>query len=833
MKRIVKKNEAGNQGGGKCKDASAESIKADILEELFCSQAKFPEVATANDFYQAVSYAVRDRLLHRWINTAHKYFEKKSRTVIYLSAEYLIGPQLGNNLLNLGIHDETSKAIEKLGTSFKEIFDQEEEPGLGNGGLGRLAACYLDSMATLEIPSIGYGIRYEYGIFNQEIRDGWQCEVTDKWLKLGNPWEIANLDVEHRVQFGGKTEAYLDGKGNGRIRWIPDRVLKGVAYDMPVLGYGVNTANLLRLWKAVAVDSFNLGAFNDGDYYHAVEQKVKAENITRVLYPNDSNAFGKELRLQQEYFFVACSLQDMIRIYLQREDKLDGLHKKYAVQLNDTHPAIAVAELMRLLVDEHGMAWDKAWRITRNTFSYTNHTLLSEALEKWPLTMFRSLLPRHTDIIFEINRIFLDEIRRKYPGDEDRVRRLSIIEEGSEKYIRMAYLACVGSNSINGVAGLHTELLQKTVLRDFYELWPKKFSNKTNGVTPRRFMVLCNPGLAKTISKRIGEKWIVDLSQLRKLAKFSSDKLFVREWRSVKQNNKRALAEFIKQTQNIIVDPESMFDVHAKRMHEYKRQHLNVLHVLTLYNRLKRQSRYDGFAPRTFFFGGKAAPGYLTAKLMIKLINAVADLVNNDPDVNDVLKVVFVPEFNVKKAQIIMPAADLSEQISTAGKEASGTGNMKFAMNGALTIGTLDGANIEIRQEVGAENFFLFGMTAEEVIARLTNGYRPREIYESNQDLRDVVDMISSGVLSGGSSELFQPLVQSLLNEDRYMVLADYASYIECQDAVGRAFLDKDAWARMAILNVAGMGKFSSDRSIMEYCRDIWKIEPVHINRCW
>ena len=809
-------------------DLSAAAIKRAIRESLFYLQARFPAVATRNDYYLALAYAVRDRLLHRWLRAAQTYYERASRTVCYLSAEFLLGPQLGNNLINLGMQDQVRQAVKEIGLDLDGLLEQEEEPGLGNGGLGRLAACYMDSLATLEIPTIGYGIRYEFGIFDQEIRDGWQVEVTDKWLHLGNPWEIPRPEIAFNVKLGGYTGTACDAQGNFRVRWTPDRVVKGTAYDIPLLGYNVNTANLLRLWKAEACESFDFQSFNIGDYYGAVDEKVFSENITKVLYPNDEPAAGKQLRLEQQYFFVSCALQDMIRIYFQREKSLDHFHMKYAVQLNDTHPSIAVAELMRLLVDEHLMGWDQAWEITRQTFAYTNHTLLPEALEKWPLRLFGQLLPRHLEIIYEINRRFLDEVRLNHPKDEGQAARLSLIDETGERYIRMAHLACVGSYAINGVAELHTKLLKQDVLLDFYKLWPKKFYNITNGVTPRRFLVLSNPRLTQLITRRIGNGWIKNLDELRHLEPLADEADFRGEWRQVKHEVKCDLAAQIRERVGVIVNPDSMFDIQVKRLHEYKRQHLNVLHIITLFNRIKKDPHID-ITPRTFIFGGKAAPGYFMAKLMIKLINSVAEVVNHDSDVRDRLKVVFNPDFNVKNGRRIYPAADLSEQISTSGKEASGTGNMKFALNGALTIGTLDGANIEIREEVGADQFFLFGLTAEEVFHLKCNGYHPGEYYHSNSSLREAVDLIDSGFFSPGDPKLFKPLVSSLLYRDEYMLCADYQSYIDCQDKVSRAYRNPEEWSRISILTVSRMGKFSSDRSIREYCKNIWQVQPVHI----
>jgi starch phosphorylase len=738
-----------------------------------------------------------------------------------------MGPQLGNNLINLGIQEQVREAMGSLGLDLDELMEQEEEPGLGNGGLGRLAACFLDSLATLQIPSIGYGIRYEFGIFDQEIRDGWQVEVTDKWLRLGNPWEIPRPEIVFDVKLGGYTETYREN-GAHRVRWVPHRVVRGMAYDTPVLGYRVNTVNFLRLWKAEAAESFDFRAFNTGDYYGAVMEKMTSENITKVLYPNDESPQGKQLRLQQQYFFATCALQDMIRLYRQKIRDLGQFHEKFAVQLNDTHPAIAVAELMRLLVDEHHLPWDQAWHITRNTFGYTNHTLLPEALERWSVPLFGSLLPRHLEIIYEINHRFLEAVRVRFPGDQARVRRMSLIDETGERYVRMAHLATVGSHAVNGVARLHSDLLKQGVLRDFHEFEPEKFTNKTNGVTPRRFLLLSNPGLAALITSRIGEGWVTRLEELRRLEPFADDPAFRRQWREVKQQNKRALAGLLRQRTGLEVDPESLFDVQVKRLHEYKRQHLNVLHIVTLYNRLRREPRAD-VPPRTFLFGGKAAPGYYMAKLIIKLIHAVGDVVNQDPVVGGRLKVAFFPDFNVKNAQHIYPAADLSEQISTAGKEASGTGNMKFALNGALTIGTLDGANIEIREQVGAENFFLFGLSAPEVQDLRARGYRPHELLAPNPALREALDQIGSGHFSPSAPGLFRPLVDALLRHDEFMLLADYASYIECQDRVSRAYRDPEQWTRLSILNVARIGWFSSDRSIREYCEEIWKTTPVPI----
>jgi starch phosphorylase len=808
---------------------SVETLRRALAENLFYVQGKFRAIATKNDLYMALAYTVRDRLLQRWINTLETYIKQKQpKVVCYLSAEFLLGPRLGNSLINLGIYDRVRQAVEESGLDLNELLEQEAEPGLGNGGLGRLAACYMDSLATLEIPAIGYGIRYEFGIFTQVIRDGWQVEIADKWLRLGDPWEIARPDLTVEVNFGGHTETYTDDQGRYRVRWIPAQVVNGIPCDMTILGYNVNTANTLRLWKAEARESFDFQEFNVGDYYGAVHDKVVTENITKVLYPNDERIEGKQLRLEQQYFFVSCSLQDMIRIHLRRGKNLTDFHEAFAVQLNDTHPSIGVAELMRLLVDEHQMDWDAAWAITEKTFAYTNHTLLPEALEKWPISLFGSLLPRHLEIIYEINRRFLDQVGFKFPDDPARIARMSLIDESGERYVRMAYLATVGSHKVNGVAELHSQLLKETTLHDFFELWPEKFLNITNGVTPRRFMVANNPRLSSLVNRTIGDSWIKQLDDLRKLEGLVEDTGFRSEFQKVKRANKQDLADYIHAQTGIAVNPESIFDVQVKRLHEYKRQHLNVLHIITLYNRIKHDRKTE-VEPRTFIFGGKAAPGYFMAKLIIKLINSVGEVVNNDPDVDGRIKVVFLPNYNVKQARWIYPAADLSEQISTAGYEASGTSNMKFAMNGALTIGTLDGANIEIRQAVGEDNFFLFGLTAEEVRAKRAVGHHPWDYYDSNPHLREAIEQINSGHFSRGDTNLFKPLVDSLMKYDPYLVFADYQAYVETQQKVSQAYKDKDNWTRMSILNTARMGKFSSDRAIREYCEKIWNAKPVKV----
>lgn len=829
MPQKIKSPQLGNDGytGGRTGRSIGE-LKHTFFEHLLLTQGRFVEVASPNDVYMALAYTIRDQLLHRWIRTVEKYVEKEVKVVSYLSAEFLLGPHLESNLINLGIRDEVRQAVEEAGFDLQAIIDQEPEPGLGNGGLGRLAACYLDSLASLEIPTLGYGIRYEFGIFKQEIRDGWQVEKTDPWLHFGNPWEIRRPHITYPVNLGGTTESYTDANGRYRSRWIPHHTVKGVAYDTPITGYHVNTCNILRLWRAEAVESFEFAAFNMGDYYAAVHEKIESENFTKVLYPNDEAIQGKQLRLAQQYLLVSCSLQDMIRLCIASLGDVTQFHRQFAIQLNDTHPAMAVAELMRLLVDEHDMDWEPAWEITCKTFGYTNHTLLPEALEKWPVDLFGHSFPRHLEIIYEINRRFLDEVRKKYPGDEARVARMSLIDETGCRYVRMAHLAAVGSHAINGVAQLHTRLLEQDVLRDFYDMMPEKFTNKTNGVSPRRFMLLSNPGFSRLITEKIGDEWVNKPEELRQIEKYAEDGAFREEWRKVKFENKNRLARLIRERTGIEIDPSSIFDIQAKRIHEYKRQHLNVLHIVALYNRIKNNRAYD-MCPRTFIFAGKAAPGYFMAKRIIKLINCVAEVVNNDPDVAGRIKVVFFPDFNVKNAQYIYPAADLSEQISTAGKEASGTGNMKFSMNGALTIGTLDGANIEIREEVGASNFFLFGLTAEEVCSIQSAGYNPSDYYRSSPELREVVELIGSGHFSKGDSGLFKPLVDSLLFHDAFMLFADFASYVDAQMKVDAAYRDRELWTRMSILNTARMGKFSSDRAIREYCADIWKVTPVPV----
>jgi starch phosphorylase len=807
---------------------TAAAIARAVSNHLRYSLGRLPEAAGPHDYYRALALAVRDRLQHRWANTTAAYLRPGVRVACYLSAEYLMGPHLGNNLLALGIEQAAREAVTSLGLDLEALLALEEEPGLGNGGLGRLAACYLDSAASLERPLVGYGIRYEFGIFDQELRDGWQAEITDKWLRRGNPWEIAKPEVTYRVGWGGRTEHYADDQGRHCVRWVPDRVVRGMAYDTPIQGYRVNTCNTLRLWSAEAEESFDFQAFNTGDYYAAVEEKILSETISKVLYPNDEPEAGKRLRLAQQYFFVSCSLQDMFALLALAGEAPRRFADRFAVQLNDTHPSIAVAELMRLLLDEHGLGWEHAWDVTVRSLGYTNHTLLPEALETWPLPMLRELLPRHMEIIEEINARFLAEVRMRFPGDEGRVQRMSLIGESGDRSVRMAQLAAVGSHAVNGVAALHTELLKASVLRDFHELWPERFSNRTNGVTPRRFVALANPGLRGLVTKAIGEGWVSRLEELRRLEAFVDDAAFRSDWRAVKRANKARLADYVRLHAGVELDPSWLFDVQVKRIHEYKRQHLNALHIATLYCRLKRNPRLE-LPPRAFVFGGKAAPGYFMAKRIIRLITALARTINGDPEVNTRLRVAFVPNFNVQNAQLIYPAADLSEQISTAGKEASGTGNMKFMMNGALTIGTLDGANVEIREEAGDENFFLFGLTAPEVERVRREGYRPARHAEENAELREALDLLASGRLTGGDPEVLRPVVESLLTSDPFLVLADYAAYLAVQARVSEAWREEGRWTRMSILNTARSGKFSSDRAIREYCDETWHVPGVRV----
>ena len=809
---------------------SVDGIRRSFVDNLFYVAGRTFDNATTIDHYTALAYTIRDRLLARYVPSSQYYRKASPKTVAYMSAEYLLGPQLGNNILNLKIWNNVQEAMSELGLDLETILEVEVEPGLGNGGLGRLAACYMDSLTTQRIPAIGYGIRYEYGIFEQSINDGWQVEVADAWLRNGNPWELAR-QRRYPVKYGGQIERYHDDNGRLQVRWIPESTVFGIAYDTPILGYGVLNVNLLRLWKSEACESFDFQAFNIGDYYGAVDDMVAAQNISKVLYPNDEPEIGKELRLRQQHFFVSCSLQDMIRMTLRDHGSLDHFPEKFVVQLNDTHPAIGIAEFMRLLVDEHFMEWEQAWSLAQRCFAYTNHTLLPEALEAWPVNLLQRILPRHLEIIYQINSRFLDDVRVRFIDDSDRMTRMSLIDEGRHngvRSVRMANLACVGSFAINGVAELHSKLLKHKVLKDFYEMWPEKFQNKTNGVTPRRFIALANPPLAALLDNTVDNNWLKDLERLRQLETLADESGFQADWMRVKRLAKERMSNHVRRNCGVNMDPDSLCDAQVKRIHEYKRQHLNILHIISLYHRLKQNPSMD-LAPRTFIFGGKAAPSYQMAKLIIKLINAVADVIGRDPQVNKILNVVFVPDFNVKLGQLIYPAADLSEQISTAGKEASGTGNMKFTMNGALTIGTLDGANIEIRDAVGEDNFFLFGNTSEQVDEIIRAGYRPRDIYNQNENLRDVIDLINSGLFSHGDRDQFRYLTDNLLSTDPFLVCADFQDYVDCQARVSESYRDRDRWLRMSILNVARCGRFSSDRAIHEYCNDIWGVTPTPV----
>ncbi len=803
---------------------SPEAIKQSILDHLYYSQGRTEPFATMQEWYMATSYAVRDRMMSQWMDTLANFKKGKVKIVGYLSAEFLEGPHLGNAMLNLGLTENVKEALNMLNVDYNQLVQAEEEPGLGNGGLGRLAACYLDSMSTLKVPACGYGIRYEYGIFDQKIENGEQVEITDKWLRYGNPWEIAQPHVTYKVQFGGHTEARIDEEDEYRVKWITAEEVKGIAYDTPIPGYRNGHVNLLRLWKSEATESFNFSEFNRGNYAMAVGDKVEAETITKVLYPNDETEAGKKLRLMQQYFFVSCSLQDTLRIVKARKLKLTDLPDVAALQLNDTHPSIAIAEMMRLLVDVEQMKWEDAWALTQKTFSYTNHTLLPEALEKWPLPMFSSLLPRHIEIIYEINHRFLDEVRAAHPANDELLASLSLIDESGSKYVRMANLAAAGSHTINGVSALHTELLKKDVMKDFNYISPGKIVNVTNGVTPRRWMKLYNPQMAALIDEAIGESWATHLeTDLIKLEKFADDAAFRKRWAAIKMQNKQMLSDNLMMCTGILTDPSSIYDIQVKRIHEYKRQHLNLLHIIALYNRIKNNPEAE-IVPRTFIFGGKAAPGYHLAKLIIRLVNGIGEVINNDSDAAGRLKVVFYPDYNVKNSEWVYRAADISEQISTAGKEASGTGNMKFALNGALTIGTLDGANVEMRDRIGADHFFLFGLKTEEVFELKASGYNPIDYYLHNAELKAAIDMIQSGAFSNGNGDVFKPLTDSLLYNDPYLVMADFADYVRVQEQVSEVYKDTDNWTRKSILNVARMGYFSSDRSIREYCDKVWHV---------
>jgi starch phosphorylase len=809
-------------------DRTPEAFLQTMVNNMYYSRGANVQSASSYDAYMALSRTVRNHLVERYRRTVDMRYATNPRFVYYLSAEYLLGRQLTQNMLYTETEDLARRALDGTNSPLEKLIEQDVEPGLGNGGLGRLAACFLDSLATLDIPAVGYGIRYEYGIFRQEIRDGYQVEQPDEWLMLDYPWEFAQPDDMTPVGFGGHSEHYRDEHGRVRARWRPAEQVMGEPHHLLVPGYRTNTVNFLRLWRARATQEFDFGLFDVGDYTSAVEAKVHSETISKVLYPNDSTPQGRELRLRQQYFFVACSLHDIINRFFRCGNPIDDFAEKVVIQLNDTHPVVAIPELMRLLIDEYDLEWHQAWDITRRTFAYTCHTLMPEALEKWPVDLFGRLLPRHMEIIHEINRRFLADLSAKYPNDVERLARMSLIEDGGHRQVRMAHLAVVGSFSVNGVADLQSRLLQERVLKDFYELWPEKFNNKTNGVTPRRFIRQANPRLSALITERIGDGWLCDLEQLAKLEDHIEDTDFRREWRAVKAANKADLAKLVVGRTGIIIDPDSMYDVMVKRLHEYKRQLLKAMHIITVYNRLKDDPTID-LTPRTYIFGAKAAPGYYMAKLIIKLINSVAAVVNDDPAVSKLMKVVFMPNFNVTMGEAIYPAADLSEQISMAGKEASGTGNMKFALNGALTIGTLDGANIEIRERVGKENFFLFGLRVDQVFALKAEGYTPRAYVAADAELKRVIDQIAGGIFSGGDPTLFEPIVRSLLERDEYLLLADYRAYVDCQDEAGRAYRQTDDWTRRSILNAARCGFFSSDRAMRQYAEDIWKVSPLPV----
>ncbi len=805
----------------------AESFRKAFTDHIHHTLARNNVTVTEHEKFLAVAYAVRDRLIDRWIKTQETYYKQDVKRVYYLSLEFLIGRTLGNSVLNLDVEDAVVEALSDFGMTLEELREEEVDAGLGNGGLGRLAACFLDSMATLELPTTGMGIRYEYGMFNQKIVNGEQEEHPDNWLRLPNPWEIARPANAFRVPFNGYVVSWQDENGKLCNRWETKDYVLALPYDTPIPGYKNNTVNNLRLWSAKSTDDFGLAYFNNGDYIAAVQDMELSETISKVLYPNDSSMNGKILRLKQQYFLCSASLQDIIK----RFKKLHAgdwklLPEKVAIQLNDTHPAIAIAEMMRILVDLEGLGWDEAWDIVTKTFAYTNHTLMPEALEKWPVSMFERLLPRHIQIIYEINARFLRLVSMKWPGDVARLRRMSIIEEGREKMVRMAFLSIVGSFAVNGVAALHSELLKTFLFKDFYELWPEKFNNKTNGVTPRRWVRKANPAMSELIISKIGDAWVKDLDKLRELEKFASDAKFQKEFMAVKMQNKERLAKYLKETQGVDVDVNTMFDVQVKRIHEYKRQLLNVLHAIHLYIKIKDGAK---ILPRTILIGGKSAPGYWMAKQIIRLANAVGSVINADPDCKGKLALVFLENYRVSFAEKIIPAADLSEQISTAGTEASGTGNMKFALNGALTIGTLDGANVEMKEEVGDDNIFIFGLTEEQVREELAKGYRPRDYYEGDDDLHRVIDLIQSGFFSPDRPELFKHIAEKLLTSDPYMLLADFRSYVDMQQKVAEEYTDKKTWAKKAILNVARMGKFSSDRTIKQYAEEIWNAKACPI----
>jgi starch phosphorylase len=801
----------------------------EIVNQLKFGLARDKVTASRRDWWIATSKAVQNVVIERMIKTLTAHTEGNVRRVYYLSMEFLMGRLFVNNIISAGVMKEVVEALDKLGHSIDELRDEEYDMGLGNGGLGRLAACFLDSLATLDLPAVGYGIHYQYGLFKQEFRNGYQVEHPDAWMQYGTPWEIVRPEHATEIPIYGYVENSFNDKGEAVPQWVGWSKILGIPYDIPIPGYGTETVNFLRLWESRATEEFDFEAFNRGGYEQAVQQKNSAETVSKVLYPNDKMESGKELRLVQQYFFVACSLRDIIRRFHKSNTDWEVFPEKVAIQLNDTHPAIAIVELMRLLFDDYGLTWEQAWSIVTRTFAYTNHTLLPEALEKWSVGLFRKVLPRHLQIIFEINKHFLEKVEQKWPGDIHKKRVLSLIEEGDTQMVRMAHLSVVGSHSVNGVAALHTQLLKDDLFPEFDELYPKKFNNKTNGITPRRWLVVCNPRLSELITSRIGSGWERNLDKLRELEPFTEDAGFREEFMAVKLANKKRLAARILEECGVEVDPTALFDVQIKRLHEYKRQHLNLLHILALYRRLLQNPNLE-IPPRVFLFAAKAAPGYDMAKLIIKAINAVGAKINADTRINGKIKIAFMPNYRVSLAQRMVPAADLSEQISTAGKEASGTGNMKLALNGALTIGTLDGANVEIHEEVGDDNIFIFGNTVEQVNELLSRGYNPGEYYNSNSELRAVIDWLGSDHFTPDEgSHVLSPLRDNLLYHDPFLCLADFQAYCDAQDKVSEAFLDKTRWAKMAILNTARVGKFSSDRTISEYATDIWKLKPVHI----
>lgn len=814
------------------KTGFVELIKSSFDRHLESSLAKDNYSAINLDYYKSLAYAVRDRLIKKWLKSQQAYYKKDVKRIYYLSMEFLIGRMLGNALINLDLYEEAYQALQELGHNLEDLQEMEIEAGLGNGGLGRLAACFLDSMATLELPAYGYGIRYDYGIFYQKIADGYQVETSDNWCRFGYPWEIERPEHLYPVNFYGRVKNPDNDKIEKRD-WVDMQTIMALAYDIPVPGYNNNSVINMRLWSAKSTRELNFEYFRNGDYEKAVAEKVDTETISKLLYPPDNIPKGKELRLKQEYFFVSATLQDIIRRFRKNYNgnpEFEEFPDKVAIQLNDTHPSIAIAELMRLLIDTEGIKWEKAWEITVKTFGYTNHTILPEAMEKWPVHLIEYLLPRHLQIIYEINDRFLKNVRERYPDDSDRQRRMSIIEEG-EKKVRMAHLSIVGSHSVNGVSKLHTKILKEKVFKDFYDIWPDRFNNKTNGITQRRWLKLCNPELSQFISENIGDGWVANLFELKNLIPFANERAFQVKWREIKQKNKKRLAEYVKSANGIDLNIDSIFDCQVKRIHEYKRQLLNALHVINLYNQIKASPKGD-FVPRTVIFAGKAAPSYYMAKLIIKLLNSIADIVNNDKDIKDKLKVVFLANYSVSLAELIIPAIELSEQISTAGTEASGTGNMKAALNGALTIGTLDGANIEIKEAVGDENIFIFGLTGDEIAHLKQSGYNPMDYYQKNPELKLAIDMIGNGYFSKSQPDLFKPIVNSLLNDgDCYFVMADFEPLVKCQKRVRKTYKNWNEWTKMSILNTANMGGFSSDKTIIEYAEEIWNVKPVSTAR--